>query len=84
MAARGMAMPKVRGRFKVVEVTRWSFHRHSALVKLESVNDEIPAADDTLSLSTGAASVTIMITNQALVDRFLNDQHFEIDFTPVD
>lgn len=84
MAARGIAMPKVRGRFKVIEVTKWSFNRRCAQVKLESVDGEIPDADDTLIASTASASVSMMITNPAIIDCFPLDQHFYVDFTPVD
>jgi hypothetical protein len=76
-------MPKVRGKFKVTEVRRWSFNRQSAYVTLESVEEEA-SSEDGLNLSTASASMTMMITNQALVDRFPIDQRFEVDFTPVE
>jgi hypothetical protein len=50
---------------------------------LESVEEEAQS-EDGLNLSTAAASITMMITNQALVDRFPIDQHFEVYFTPVE
>jgi hypothetical protein len=74
-------MPRVRGKFKVGEITKWSWNKRSALVKLESVEG---AADDALSLSSAAGSISIMITNAALVEQFPLDQHFDVEFTPVD
>lgn len=76
-------MPRVRGKFKVAEVRRWSYNRQSAYVMLESVAEEA-SSEDGLNLSTASASITMMITNQALVDRFPIDQEFEVDFTPVE
>jgi hypothetical protein len=84
MAARGMAMPKVRGRFKVGEVTHYDWDRRAAYVKMESVEGEIPDANDTLMLSTKSASVTIMITNPAIIDCLPLGKHFFLDLTPVD
>jgi hypothetical protein len=75
---------KVRGRFKVGEVTTWAWNKRAALVKLESVEGEIPAADDTLTISTPSASIGMMITNPAVIDCFPLDQHFYVDFTPVE
>lgn len=77
-------MPRVRGRFKVIEITRWDWNRRAAQVKLESASGEIPAADDTLFASTVSASVSMMITNPAIIDCFPLGEHFYIDFTPVD
>lgn len=76
-------MPRIRGKFKVIEVTQWSFNRNAAYVKLESVADDV-SPEDALSISGRAANISIMVTKPALVECFPVGKYFEVDFTPVE
>lgn len=69
-------MPKVRGRFKVGEITKYDWNQRAAFVKLESV----PKRGQPNAFS---ASFSIMITDPALIDSFPLGEELYVDFTPV-
>lgn len=70
-------MPRVRGRFKVGELTQYDWNHRAAFVKLESVK---PKKGQPNPFS---ASFSIMITDPTLIDSFPLGEELYVDFTPV-
>jgi hypothetical protein len=76
-------MPRVRGRFRVGEIHRFGWHKDAAQIKLESVAKDI-SPENELTARNGAASISMMVTDKALVECFPMHQEFFVDFTPID
>lgn len=70
-------MPKVRGKFKIGEITQYDWNQRAAFVKLESVK---PKRGQRNPFS---ASFSIMITDPALIDSFPLGEEVYVDFTLV-
>ena len=70
----------MRGRFRVIERTEWSWNRRAAQVKLEAVRGE---AAELLTTPAATVSISMMITDPVLVSRFPVDAEFYLEFTPV-
>lgn len=73
-------MLKVRGKFRVTEITRNYWNADAAQVKLEAVYTNSPE-DNTYSAATPSGKIEMSITNPSAIEHFAIGKSLYVDFT---
>jgi hypothetical protein len=76
-------MPKVRGKFKVTEITRSHHNPAAAKIKLEAVYSNSPE-DNSYSAATPNGTIQMYLNNPAAIDDLPLGKSFYVDFTPIE